>query len=146
MSKPSVANKAEANEERKRTSVIEQKLKNVKMSTARKMSSGLEDDGRTADLQDKLGKARKEAQDMKYDYLKKCNELEAKEKALRESEALVAELKAYAGSGSNETTVKTLRDEVARLKNLNKNRDVILTDLEERAATLRETETQLKLQ
>ena len=58
---------------------------------------------------------------------------------------MVAELKAYAGSGNNESTVKSLREEVARLKNLNKNRDVILSDLEVRSASLRETETQLKL-
>ena len=111
------------------------------MNTARKMSSGIEDDGRAADLQEKLNKSRKEGQEQKYEYLKKCNELEAKEKLLRESEALVAELKAYAGSGSNEATVKTLREEIIRLKNLNKNRDVILSDLEERSASLRETET-----
>jgi TolA-binding protein len=118
------------------------------MSTA--ASTGQEDDGRVADLQEKLTKLRKENQDQKYEYLKKCKELEAREKSLRESETLVTELKAYAGgsspSGSNEATVKTLREEVARLKNLNKNRDVILADLEDRSATLRETETQLKLQ
>lgn len=41
--------------------------------------------------------------------------------------------------------IKALKDEVARLKSLNKNRDDILTDLEQKNHNLRETETQLKL-
>lgn len=49
------------------------------------MSTGMEDDGRAADLQEKLNKARKENQEQRGEYLNKCNELEVKEKALRES-------------------------------------------------------------
>ena len=38
-----------------------------------------------------------------------------------------------------------MKDEIARLKSLNKNRDEILNEIDQKNTNLRETETQLKL-
>ena len=89
---------------------------------------------------------------MKYEYLKKCSEVESRDKKIKEQETLISELKKYhdpssraggesASSGSSEMQIKSLKDEVARLKSLNKNRDDILSDLETKNTNLRETET-----
>ena len=41
--------------------------------------------------------------------------------------------------------IKNLKDEINRLKSLNKNRDDILSEIDQKNHNLRETETQLKL-
>lgn len=44
-----------------------------------------------------------------------------------------------------EMQIKQLKEEIARLKSLNKNRDDILEEIDQKNHNLRETETQLKL-
>jgi hypothetical protein len=49
----------------------------------------------------------------------------------------------YSSKENNE--VKKLTEEINRLRSLNKNRDEILAEMDNKAKSLRETETQLKL-
>lgn len=48
-------------------------------------------------------------------------------------------------NGMQEMQIKQLKEEIARLKSLNKNRDDILEEIDQKNHNLRETETQLKL-
>jgi len=45
----------------------------------------------------------------------------------------------------NDVQVRQLQDEVQRLRSINKNRDNILSEIDSKNQSLRETETQLKL-
>ena len=94
VSKPSISNKAEANEDT-RQSIIDKKLKKVsklhiaavhsgpnsrKGSIANQPSttvdSSTNDPERVQDLQAKIGKTKKEAQEKQTEYTKKCIEIE----------------------------------------------------------------------
>jgi chromosome segregation ATPase len=73
----------------------------------------------------------------------KCNEIEQVQK---ESTDLRAALKEKSNFNSKENTeTKKLMEEIQRLRSLNKNRDEILTEMENKSKNLRETETQLKI-
>jgi len=45
----------------------------------------------------------------------------------------------------NDVQIRQLQDEVQRLRSINKNRDNILSEIDSKNQSLRETETQLKL-
>ena len=75
VSKPSVVNKAEANEENSRQSVLDAKLNKVKnqissnekIGANESLDSARQESSRFNDAQQKLQKAKKENSDLKYD-------------------------------------------------------------------------------
>jgi hypothetical protein len=72
-----------------------------------------------------------------------------KDKKLQEQESLINELKQYHGTSSSGNAsnlqIRQLQEEITRLRQLNKNRDDILNEIDTKNQSLRETETKLKL-
>ena len=107
VSKPSVANKAEANEENLRQSVIDKKLTKVKkladagtngkVKNAADMSidSARQESARLQEVKDKLMKEKKLNQEMKFELQKKQDEIEQKNSKITQLNSLVKELKQY---------------------------------------------------
>lgn len=115
-----------------------------------------QDNSQAKELQLKLQKQKKENQDLKYEFQKKCNETEQKDKRIRELETMVKDLKAYASTqggqssassqnGNDSYQVKQLTEEVNRLRSLNKTRDELHQQIDTKNQSLRETETRLKI-
>jgi archaellum component FlaC len=99
VSKPSIANKVEANEENTRLSVIDKKLKKVNTKVGgndpNTSMQEIQETARVQDIQQKLQKAKKETQDLKFELQKKNNDLEQRDKKINELESLVNQLKQY---------------------------------------------------
>lgn len=76
-------------------------------------------------------------------------EVEMKDKKITELNQHIKELKQYSkpqdSSASNSTEIKQLKDEIARLNSINKNRNDMLQEIDTKNHNLRETETKLKL-
>ena len=159
VSKPSLANKAEANEENQRQSVLDKKLNKVKKQNQQysnekykqneSLDSARQESSRFNELQTKLQKAKKEIQDLRYEVQKKTNEGEQKDKKITELEGLVKELKQYSSQDTrpgsmhsgNDIALKQAQDEIQRLRAMNKDREGILTEIDTKNQSLRETET-----
>jgi len=141
VSKPSIQNKAEVQQETRQSQLIDEKLKKVQVNTSATTSKN--DEAGVDDLNEKLAQAKKETGELKLSYQQKCKELEQVQKEAADFKEASKEKAAYSAKENQE--IKKLNEEIQRLRILNKNRDDILTEIDSKNKNLRETETQLHM-
>lgn len=95
-----------------------------------------QENAKLQEYKDKLQKSKKETQDLKYDLQKKSMEVEMKDKKINELNSLIKELKQYNPQPSEKSSMsqsaenKQLKEEIARLNSINKNRNDLLQDID----------------
>lgn len=142
VSKPSIANKAEAQAETRQSLLIQDKLKQVNINLASQPEKDSKD-ANIEELNQKLIQTKKDLNDLKMSYTMKCKELEQAMKEVAELKETLSQKNAYSSKDSQE--VKKLMEENQKLRSLNKHRDEILIQMESQNKSLRDTETQLKV-
>lgn len=91
------------------------------------------------ELNNKLVVVKKELNDLKINYTMKCKEVEQLQKDNQELRDSLRDKSNYNSKDNQE--VKKLMEEIQRLRSLNKNRDEILAEMENKNKSLRDTET-----
>jgi hypothetical protein len=69
----------------------------------------------------------------------KCKENESLQKEVQDLKEMLNSKNAYSNKDNNE--IKILKEEIQKLRSLNKNRDEIIAQMESQNKSLRETET-----
>ena len=97
------------------------------------------------DLNQKLLDSNNQANDLKMQLLKAQTELDQANKEKAELSSQLKQKEAVSKSTVDQQEVKRLQEEIAKLRSLNKNRDQILAEMDQKNKALRESETNLKM-
>ena len=97
------------------------------------------------DLNQKLLESNKQANDLKFKLNQMQTELDQANKEKAELSNQLKQKEAVSSSTVDQQEVKRLQEEIAKLRSLNKNRDQILAEIDEKNKALRESETNLKM-
>ena len=97
------------------------------------------------DLNQKLLESNKQASDLKFKLNQMQTELDQANKEKAELSNQLKQKEAVSSSTVDQQEVKRLQEEIAKLRSLNKNRDQILAEIDEKNKALRESETNLKM-